>query len=148
MTTRERILAAATELIAERGFARVTTRAVAERAGVNVALPNYYFGSKETLLADAATDLVLRELGRPALAPRTPGDVAAHVRMLGHIDPDSPGSRALAELTAEAARNNRVRAATADMLRRFRAPAQESLGGDRAAAGLAILYTADRKSVV
>jgi len=33
--TNERILAAATELIAERGYAGTTTRAIAERAGVN-----------------------------------------------------------------------------------------------------------------
>ncbi|MCB1623410.1 MAG: TetR family transcriptional regulator [Pseudomonadales bacterium] len=46
---REKILDAAEALFAERGFFGVTMRQISERAGVDVALPNYYFGSKQGL---------------------------------------------------------------------------------------------------
>lgn len=47
--TRERILAAARELFAARGYRGATLRAVAEASGVDVALIPYYFGSKDGL---------------------------------------------------------------------------------------------------
>ncbi|HPF26946.1 MAG TPA: TetR family transcriptional regulator [Steroidobacteraceae bacterium] len=46
---REKILDAAEELFAERGFFGVTMRQISLQAGVDVALPNYYFGSKQGL---------------------------------------------------------------------------------------------------
>jgi AcrR family transcriptional regulator len=47
--TRERILAAALEVFAERGFDGARTRDIAERAGANLGLLTYYFGDKEAL---------------------------------------------------------------------------------------------------
>lgn len=49
--TRARLLDAAMDCFAERGFAGATTRAICGRAGVNLALLNYHFGSKERLWA-------------------------------------------------------------------------------------------------
>ena len=46
---RELLLDAAEELFSQRGFYGVTVRQVAELAGVDVALPNYYFESKRGL---------------------------------------------------------------------------------------------------
>jgi AcrR family transcriptional regulator len=46
---RERILAAALEVFAERGFDGARTRDIAERAGANLGLLTYYFGGKEPL---------------------------------------------------------------------------------------------------
>ncbi len=46
---RKRVLDAAEELFSQRGFYGVTVRQVAEMAKVDVALPNYYFGSKRGL---------------------------------------------------------------------------------------------------
>jgi TetR/AcrR family transcriptional regulator len=43
------ILTAARVLFAERGFAGASTRAIAESAGVNLAMIHYYFGNKERL---------------------------------------------------------------------------------------------------
>jgi AcrR family transcriptional regulator len=43
------LLKAAQELMAEKGLPRVTLREVAERAGVQPGLVNYYFGSKDGL---------------------------------------------------------------------------------------------------
>jgi AcrR family transcriptional regulator len=47
--TRERILDAAEELFAEHGFDGVTVRQVTRKAGVDVALAHYYFGTKRGL---------------------------------------------------------------------------------------------------
>jgi len=48
--TKQRILAAAERLFAERGFAGASLRAVTGEAGVNLAAVHYHFGSKEGLL--------------------------------------------------------------------------------------------------
>ena len=49
---RERILEAAGEIFAEYGFRGATVRRICERAKVNVAAINYYFGGKEKLYAE------------------------------------------------------------------------------------------------
>lgn len=48
-TTEERIKQAAARKFIEKGFSRTTIRDIAEEAGINVALLNYYFRSKEKL---------------------------------------------------------------------------------------------------
>src|SRR5215831_14445906 len=47
--TRERLIAAASALFAERGFHGTTIRDIADRARVNVAAGHYYYGSKKAL---------------------------------------------------------------------------------------------------
>jgi len=47
--TKDRLLTAASELFAERGFHRTTVRDIAARAQVNVAAGNYHYGSKRAL---------------------------------------------------------------------------------------------------
>lgn len=49
---KERIYLATLSLIDEVGVERITTRAIAAAAGVNVASINYYYRSKDTLLAE------------------------------------------------------------------------------------------------
>lgn len=51
---RLRLLQAAAELIAERGWTAVTTRAVADRAGVGSGVVHYHFSSMQALLVEAA----------------------------------------------------------------------------------------------
>jgi AcrR family transcriptional regulator len=52
--TRVRLLRAAAELIAELGWGRVTTRSVAERAGLPHGAVSYHFRGKQELLTEAA----------------------------------------------------------------------------------------------
>jgi AcrR family transcriptional regulator len=49
--TRQRIIAAAAEIFAEKGYARATTRAIADAAGVNEVTLFRHFGSKRNLLS-------------------------------------------------------------------------------------------------
>ncbi|MGW1893385.1 TetR/AcrR family transcriptional regulator [Streptomyces sp. NPDC002004] len=53
--TRERILSAACEVIAEIGFEKIRMRMVAERAGVSTALLHYHFDTREKLFTEAMT---------------------------------------------------------------------------------------------
>jgi AcrR family transcriptional regulator len=53
--TRERILSAACEVIAETGFEKIRMRMVAERAGVSTALLHYHFETREKLFTEAMT---------------------------------------------------------------------------------------------
>lgn len=48
-TTRDQVLAAATDLFARRGFEGTTIRAIAEAAGVDPAMVGHYFGTKDEL---------------------------------------------------------------------------------------------------
>lgn len=48
-STEEKIIEAAREVFLEKGYAATRTRDIAEKAGINLALLNYYFRSKEKL---------------------------------------------------------------------------------------------------
>ena len=78
--TKARVLRAATELFAERGFHGTTVRDIAERAGANVAAGHYHFGSKRDLYVEVlrATFARMRAmLERAGVQP----DAAAVARM-------------------------------------------------------------------
>jgi AcrR family transcriptional regulator len=53
VSTEEAILDAAEQLLVDVGYAGITTRRLAETAGVNHGLVHYYFGSNENLLVQA-----------------------------------------------------------------------------------------------
>ena len=52
---KEHIIIATIECIEQKGIQSVTVRDIAEKAGINIAAVNYYFGSKENLLKEALT---------------------------------------------------------------------------------------------
>jgi AcrR family transcriptional regulator len=75
--TRSRLIDAASELFAERGFHATTARDIARRAGVNVAAGNYHYGSKKELYLEvlrAQFAAVGQRLARRGGEP--PGEVA------------------------------------------------------------------------
>ena len=77
--TREAILAAASAEFAEKGFALGSMRAICANAGVNSALANRYFGSKEGLYRVVAQRL-FGDLGRPLATLATGVTTAAEWR--------------------------------------------------------------------
>ncbi len=50
VSTKERLIAAAERLIADRGIEAISVRAVTQAAGVSVSAANYHFGTKEALV--------------------------------------------------------------------------------------------------
>src|SRR3954469_23843081 len=55
-TTRDRLLEAAGEEFAEKGFDAARVRTICERAGANIAAVNYHFGDKEQLYVQTILD--------------------------------------------------------------------------------------------
>ena len=60
----EALLDAAERLLVDVGYAHITTRRLAEEAGVNHGLVHYYFGSNENLLAQALERFTKRLIAR------------------------------------------------------------------------------------
>ncbi|GAB3430928.1 TetR/AcrR family transcriptional regulator [Actinophytocola sediminis] len=121
---RRRLVSAAAELIAERGWAAVSTRMVAERAGVAAGLVHYHFSSVAALLTEAAVG-VMREtadaLGPLLAQAGTPADA---VRLLaGWLDGytgSDPTSVVFMETYLAATRDRQLRDAIADITVEFR----------------------------
>jgi len=92
-STKARILAAAEEVFAARGYQGASTREIAARSGVNISSLHYHWASKETLYAGVFADIfdrivvILREIIGPLQekAPVTPA-VAVDTAMTGLFD--------------------------------------------------------------
>lgn len=94
--TRQRIMDAAQDLFAEHGYDHVSVRAIAERAGVNLALINRYYGSKRELFHEVLNaSAVFPDLVGGDFAT-LPGRLARYVvgRATGALEP-TPAVRAL-----------------------------------------------------
>jgi AcrR family transcriptional regulator len=73
---RDQILAAARAALTKVGFEKITTRRIAEEAGVNIATLHYHFGSKEALLTEAVRDAARRFAGTLRAAMDGAGEAA------------------------------------------------------------------------
>jgi len=82
--TRDALLAAGTELFAERGYDGVPVARIAQKAGVNKAMINYHFGGKRKLYL--------------AIVSATFGEIVANVERLA--DSPRPAPEVLRELIA------------------------------------------------
>ena len=83
-TTAQRILKAATRLLAERGFEAVTLENVAAEAGVNKASIRYNFGNKAGLIIAVADALIHDECLRLAAdVESVPEEERLHAAMVG-----------------------------------------------------------------
>ncbi|HTU92571.1 MAG TPA: CerR family C-terminal domain-containing protein [Gemmataceae bacterium] len=93
---RERLLEAAGEIFAEKGFKGATVRDIIARAGANLAMVNYYFRDKERLYIEAVKHAACVEPEEAHLAwpPDTPPAVklrdVIHFQLLKFLDPSRP----------------------------------------------------------
>jgi AcrR family transcriptional regulator len=122
--TRERLLDAAARGIAEHGWDGVTTRRVAELAGLNQGLVHYHFGSMAALRRAAVLRVMAAELDAPtaALVADVPVEKAV-VECLSAVaatDPRSPSSVVLFEAMLASARDAELRAVMRHALDAFR----------------------------
>ena len=121
---REQLVRAGVDLLGERGWAGVTARAVAERAGTHQGLVHYHFGGLPALKR-AVADAAVREAFEPAVAVLTaagswPVGVAAVVRATaGQWEPRT--ARITAELVAASLQDPEVGELLRDTLAAVRA---------------------------
>jgi AcrR family transcriptional regulator len=113
---REEILRSAVQVISRRGHADTRLSHVAERAGVSQALVVYYFGTRESLLAQALAysdarfyDQAAAEMAKSATATRKLVRLLEMSCTTGNPDdPDQPSWVLWLDLWAVAARNPEV----------------------------------------
>jgi len=142
--TRARLMDAAAALIAERGWGAVTTRMVAERAGLRPGLVHYHFDSVTDLLIDSSLRAAQTEVARilePALT-RPGRDALAELIQAGAAygtGPAGPGQGAavFVEMLLAARRHERLRSALAGMLAGARTAVGQLVQADEPDAGQA-----------
>ncbi|MEU9476098.1 TetR family transcriptional regulator C-terminal domain-containing protein [Streptomyces sp. NPDC048191] len=117
--TRERILTAACEVIADIGFEKIRMRMVAERAGVSTALLHYHFDTREKLFTEAMTHSFAHtalDVERDAETAPAAVVLARILRSLLPTDPELHQDwRLWQELWARALRDETTRAFAVDL---------------------------------
>jgi AcrR family transcriptional regulator len=83
--TRERVLQAAGEVFAERGFKAATVREICRQADTGLAAVNYYFGSKEKLYLAVLEDRVTQRFRAFPLDAGLPPDPSPEQRLHAFI---------------------------------------------------------------
>ncbi|MFG1796309.1 TetR/AcrR family transcriptional regulator [Nocardia sp. NPDC049149] len=110
--TRGRLMAAAVELIVEHGWGAVTTRMVAERAGLRPGLVHYHFRSVTDLLIDASMQVARTEF-EAVMAGITampgPEAMAQMLRAIAGYGSTDPATVAVSEMLLAATRLERLR---------------------------------------
>jgi AcrR family transcriptional regulator len=127
-------MTAAAELIAELGWGRVTTRAVAERAGQPHGAVSYHFRGKQELLTEATMFAFQRAVPMGDFAALTTvadlvGLIAAEVADREAIDPVL--SRLMFEAMREAERDESLRARMGALLDDYRQLMVEAVRADQ-----------------
>jgi len=83
--TRQRLLAAAVELFAEKGYWEASNAEICERAGTNSASLNYHFGSKENMYVEAWKYAFSKSLEAHPPEGGVSADAPASERLAGRI---------------------------------------------------------------
>lgn len=120
MTVRERLLNAAAELIAEKGWGAVSTRVLADRAGVGSGVVHYHFDSLRAVLVQAAVGALrsaVDGLAEVLETCSTPAD--ALTRLLEALDGHG-GQELFTETFLAATRDDELRQAVGGVLVDFR----------------------------
>jgi len=130
--TARRLLAAAQDILAERGYAELTMTAIAQVSGVNRALVSYYFGGKAGLVAALVDTLFLNpEVGyvEEIRATREGADLTDRfLEWQRRVSANDRTNRMLYELLPHALRDPEVRARFAEEYRLYRAVDADCLG--------------------
>lgn len=124
-STRQRLLDAAVPLIVEAGWGGVTTRMVAERAGVAPGVVHYHFSSVTDLLTEAAVGFAAELLaGTSRELARRPGPAEGVRWLTGEVSRYSgtdPASLLLVETFLAATRLPALRTRLGELVTGFRA---------------------------
>ncbi len=136
----EALLDGAERLLVEQGHAGITTRRLAEAAGVNHGLVHYYFGSNENLLARALERFTERliERQRVLYAADVPFLEKWRTAMRHLIADDATYEKIWMELQALAWNEPELRARLADVNARWRAVLTEAFAEPHRALGIAM----------
>ncbi|ATG51374.1 TetR family transcriptional regulator [Brachybacterium vulturis] len=121
-STRRRLLVAAAGLIAESGWGRVTTRAVAERAGLPHGTVSYHFRGKQSMLVEAAATAVEEMFPDSELAAMQSVEhlLAWTSAAASEVGACSAQAGVLLEAMRESSRDDRLRERIVEVLRRLR----------------------------
>ena len=122
--TRAQLLDAAEALILEEGYAAVTSRRVAARAGLKPQLVHYYFRTMDDLYVEVFRRRADEDLPRFERAIAEDGSL----RNLWRLNADARGARFSTEFVALANHRKAIRAEIARYAERFRAVQVEAMG--------------------
>jgi AcrR family transcriptional regulator len=139
-TAEEALLDAAERLLADVGYAGITTRRLAEEAGLNHGLVHYYFGSNENLLVHALERFTARLVTRQRELYTADLPFASKWRTAMHylVSEDISYQKIWLELQALAWNNPDIRARLARVNAEWRAVLMEAFEQPRRALGIAL----------
>jgi AcrR family transcriptional regulator len=130
--TRAQLLDAAERLLLEEGYAAVTSRRVAAKAGLKPQLVHYYFRTMDDLFVEVfrrRADANLARFERSAA-----GEASLHT--LWQVNVDAPGAAFMIEFVALANHRKAIRAEIAAYAERWRATQLDALTAALAVAGV------------
>lgn len=145
--TRERLLDAAAQLIVEDGWGAVTTRRVADRAGLRPGLVHYHFRTVTDLLIEASLASARRELNAAVEALSHADDPAQGItevlEMLSSYSSSDPATVLFSEMLLASTRLERLRSELSRLLAEWRTTVADWLRAANASRGTGSSQSAD-----
>lgn len=124
---REALIAAAVQVVAKRGFRRLTYRSIAEEAGVAHGLVRHHFGTIDTLIVEALKHCCDVTLATIQLDPPS-GDVEDFLQgLIESLQSDSETQLFQYEVMLESRRTESLRKPVADMLSLYKGIVRQGL---------------------